>query len=255
MPSRSGRSPLSPAPSPYRNRETITTSSSNLAIFPKQQLSPPLQLLVLRPLQVGCRIKDFPPPLPTHHVAIFFTIVLTMAIPSTFTSLPQPHATPRIGFDSVPANLASQHDRQRTMEIEMDDGSTGRGILIGMLSASSFAIFIAILIALIYFFRNTTRGRILLDRMGRPGQYDDEQAMLREEAEALETMDDMQRAEYLRAKGVLPVCWICDSRKADNILQHSYKQIHPSRSRQTYRCRSSWPYKKKAFLHGSLNQN
>ena len=37
--------------------------------------------------------------------------------------------------------------------------------------------------------------------MGRPGQFDDEQAMLREEAEALETMDDMQRAEYMRAKG------------------------------------------------------
>ena len=104
------------------------------------------------------------------------------------------------------------------MEIEMDDGSTGRGILIGMLSASSFAIFIAILIALIYFFRNTTRGRILLDRMGRPGQYDDEQAMLREEAEALETMDDMQRAEYLRAKGMLPTMLV-DSLLADT--QHS----------------------------------
>ena len=85
----------------------------------------------------------------------------------------------------------------------MDDGSTGRGIIIGMLSASSFAILIAIVVSLIYFFRNTTRGRILLDRMGRPGQYDDEQAMLREEAEAMETMDDMQRAEYLRAKGTL----------------------------------------------------
>ncbi|MCJ1327727.1 Rsp5p-dependent ubiquitination, sorting of cargo proteins at the multivesicular body [Thelotrema lepadinum] len=126
-----------------------------------------------------------------------------MAIPSTFTSLPQPHATPRIDFSSVLAKPASQHDPSRTMEIEMDDGSTGRGILIGMLSASSFAIFIAILIALIYFFRNTTRGRILLDRMGRPGQYDDEQAMLREEAEALETMDDMQRTEYLRAKAFI----------------------------------------------------
>lgn len=89
-----------------------------------------------------------------------------------------------------------------TEVVEMDDGSTGRGILIGMLSASSFAILIAIVIALIYFFRNTTRGRIFLDRMGRPGQYDDEQALLREEAEAMETMDDMQRAEYQRAKGM-----------------------------------------------------
>ena len=71
-----------------------------------------------------------------------------------------------------------------------------------MLSAFGSAIIVALLFTLIYFLRNTSRGRILLDRMGRPGQYDDEQAMLREEAEALETMDDLQRAEYLRAKGV-----------------------------------------------------
>ena len=39
------------------------------------------------------------------------------------------------------------------------------------------------------------------DRMSRPGEYDDEQALLREEEEAMEEMDDMQKAEYLRAKG------------------------------------------------------
>jgi hypothetical protein len=43
----------------------------------------------------------------------------------------------------------------------------------------------------------------LLDRIGRPGEYDDEQAFAREEADALETMDELQRAEYLRAKGVM----------------------------------------------------
>ncbi|KAA8568824.1 hypothetical protein EYC84_007807 [Monilinia fructicola] len=43
-------------------------------------------------------------------------------------------------------------------------------------------------------------GRILLDRIGRPGEYDDEQAFAKEEAEALEEMDDLQRTEYLRAK-------------------------------------------------------
>ncbi|KAJ3489962.1 hypothetical protein NLG97_g5882 [Lecanicillium saksenae] len=41
---------------------------------------------------------------------------------------------------------------------------------------------------------------ILLDRLGRPGEYDDEQAFLREEEDALETMDEMARTEYLRAK-------------------------------------------------------
>lgn len=54
---------------------------------------------------------------------------------------------------------------------------------------------------LIYFFKYTSPGRIFLDRIGRPGEYDDEQAFAREEEEALETMDDMQRSEYLRAKG------------------------------------------------------
>jgi hypothetical protein len=40
-----------------------------------------------------------------------------------------------------------------------------------------------------------------LDRIGRPGEYDDEQQFLRDEEEAMAEMDEMQRAEYLRAKG------------------------------------------------------
>ena len=79
--------------------------------------------------------------------------------------------------------------------------STGKGILIGMLSAFGSAALVGIIIAIVYFFRYTGRGRILLDRMSRPGEYDDEQAFLREEEEAMEEMDDMQKAEYLRAKG------------------------------------------------------
>lgn len=79
--------------------------------------------------------------------------------------------------------------------------STGKGILIGMLSAFGSAALVGIIIAIVYFFRYTGRGRILLDRMSRPGEYDDEQAFLREEEEALAEMDDMQKAEYLRAKG------------------------------------------------------
>ncbi|TGZ79348.1 endosome protein, partial [Ascodesmis nigricans] len=78
--------------------------------------------------------------------------------------------------------------------------SAGRGVLIGLLSAFGSAGLVALLFAVIYFFRYTARGRIFLDRMGRPGEYDDEQARLREEAEALETMDDLSRQEYLRAK-------------------------------------------------------
>lgn len=77
----------------------------------------------------------------------------------------------------------------------------GRGLLIALLSAFGSAALVLIIIALVYFLRFTSRGRILLDRLGRPGEYDDEQAFLREEAEALETMDEMERVEYWRARG------------------------------------------------------
>lgn len=82
-----------------------------------------------------------------------------------------------------------------------DGGSTGKGILIGMLSAFGSAAFVVLIFAIFYFFRHTSRGRIFLDRIGRPGEYDDEQALAREEAEALEVMEDLHRVEYLRAKG------------------------------------------------------
>ncbi|KAF2212987.1 hypothetical protein CERZMDRAFT_58467 [Cercospora zeae-maydis SCOH1-5] len=79
-------------------------------------------------------------------------------------------------------------------------GSTGKGILIGMLSAFGSAALVGIIIAIVYFFRYTNRGRIFLDRISRPGEFDDEQSFLREEEEALAEMDDLQRAEYFRAK-------------------------------------------------------
>ena len=93
---------------------------------------------------------------------------------------------------------------QGAFAVEEVDNSTGRGVLIGMLSAFGSAAAIALILLIIYFFQYTQRGRIILDRIGRPGEYDDEQAFLREEAEALEEMDDMQRTEYLRAKGTYP---------------------------------------------------
>lgn len=81
--------------------------------------------------------------------------------------------------------------------------STGKGILIGMLSAFGSAALVALILAIVYFFRFTPKGRIFLDRIGRPGEYDDEQAFLREEEDALAEMDDSQKAEYMRAKGIV----------------------------------------------------
>ncbi|KAK5116602.1 Rsp5p-dependent ubiquitination, sorting of cargo proteins at the multivesicular body [Meristemomyces frigidus] len=84
-------------------------------------------------------------------------------------------------------------------------GSTGKGILIGMLSAFGSAALVGLIVAIVYFFRYTSRGRIMLDRIGRPGEFDDEQQFLREEEEALAEMDDLQRAEYNRAKAFVQV--------------------------------------------------
>jgi hypothetical protein len=98
---------------------------------------------------------------------------------------------PQSGSDSTPSIVININDT----------GSTGRGILIGILSAFGSAGVAVLVLAIFFFFRYTNRGRILLDRIGRPGEFDDEQAFAKEEAEALESMDDLQRAEYLRAKG------------------------------------------------------
>lgn len=83
--------------------------------------------------------------------------------------------------------------------------STANGVLIGLLSSFGSAVLIALIFVVVYFFRYTQGGRILLDRIGRPGEYDDEQAFLREEAEALEGMEEGVRMEYLRAKGGFPL--------------------------------------------------
>jgi hypothetical protein len=96
------------------------------------------------------------------------------------------------GNDGIPASIFINIS---------DAGSTGRGILIGVLSAFGSAGVAVLVLAVFFFFKYTNRGRIILDRIGRPGEYDDEQAFAKEEAEALETMDELQRAEYLRAKG------------------------------------------------------
>ncbi|KND91934.1 Protein ssh4 [Tolypocladium ophioglossoides CBS 100239] len=74
------------------------------------------------------------------------------------------------------------------------------GIIIGLVSSFGSIILIALVVFVFWASACAGSGRILLDRLGRPGEYDDEQAFAREEAEALETMDDMARTEYLRAK-------------------------------------------------------
>lgn len=101
-------------------------------------------------------------------------------------------------------SVSSQIDNDRSMSPSGDSsGSTGKGILIGILSAFGSAAVAVIILGIFFFFRYTQRGRIILDRIGRPGEYDDEQAFAREEEEALESMDDISRSEYLRAKGEL----------------------------------------------------
>ncbi|KJZ77750.1 Protein ssh-4 [Hirsutella minnesotensis 3608] len=74
------------------------------------------------------------------------------------------------------------------------------GIIIGLVSSFGSIILIALVVFIFWASGCAGSGRILLDRLGRPGEYDDEQAFAREEAEALENMDDMSRTEYLRAK-------------------------------------------------------
>ncbi|KAL8693434.1 MAG: hypothetical protein Q9218_001744 [Villophora microphyllina] len=120
------------------------------------------------------------------------TLVNTLATSHRRPSSHTPTSQPWPDVESRSTNIV--------ININSNDGSTGRGVLIGLLSAFGSAAFVVLIFAVFYFFRHTSRGKILLDRLGRPGEYDDEQAFAREEAEALEEMDDIQRVEYLRAK-------------------------------------------------------
>lgn len=128
------------------------------------------------------------------------------AVDMTLTSL----ATSPIS--TAPASTEGQIQIMSSpMQSQAQDGivritdSTLNGVIIGLLSSFGSAILIAGIFLIVYFLRYTTGGRIILDRFARPGEYDDEQAFAREEAEALEVMDDIQRSEYLRAKGRLLV--------------------------------------------------
>lgn len=101
----------------------------------------------------------------------------------------------------VISSFSSEHGSGVVAAGGNSSGSTGKGILIGILSAFGSAAIAFIVLAIFFFFKYTRRGRIMLDRIGRPGEFDDEQAFAREEEAALEEMDDLTRSEYLRAKG------------------------------------------------------
>ncbi|PQE14573.1 putative ssh4 protein [Rutstroemia sp. NJR-2017a WRK4] len=120
----------------------------------------------------------------------------TSVLPSTQTSI----ARPGPAIQGVGAAIPATSDN---VQVQSSNGSTINGVVIGLLSSFGSAILIAFIFLIVYFFKYTSSGRILLDRIGRPGEYDDEQAFAREEAEALEEMDDLQRTEYLRAKAFI----------------------------------------------------
>lgn len=132
-----------------------------------------------------------------------FAIESTLATSAQPTPTSLPHAIPSTLITQGHRRLPSYDDGVPTsIVININDGgSTGRGILIGLLSAFGSAGIAVLVLAIFFFFKYTNRGRIILDRIGRPGEFDDEQAFAKEEADALEQMDDSQKAEYLRAKG------------------------------------------------------
>ncbi|KAM5371033.1 hypothetical protein ACJZ2D_008230 [Fusarium nematophilum] len=86
------------------------------------------------------------------------------------------------------------------MGFSSSPSSAFTGVVIGLVSSFGSIILIALVIFIFWVSGCASTGRIILDRLGRPGEYDDEQAFARDEAEALEVMDDMSRQEYLRAK-------------------------------------------------------
>jgi hypothetical protein len=144
------------------------------------------------------------------------TTLSSSFLPSTSTSQPQ-HAQGSIqGTLSSPAATNTPRP-SGDVQVQHND-STVNGVVIGLLSSFGSAVLIALIFLIVYFFKYTSSGRILLDRLGRPGEYDDEQAYAREEAEALEEMDDLQRTEYLRAKGTFRHNPVPDSSSVKRVL-------------------------------------
>lgn len=157
--------------------------------------------------------------------------------------------------DNPPTAFAqhrAQHNVAHASAYQNNIGSTAKGIMIGIFSVLGAAGICLIIAAIVYYFRYTNTGRIFLDRITRPGEYDDEQQFAKEEAEALETMDDLQRTEYLRAKGMQ-----CTSKRhtGTNLPQLLCKQILPNRFRPTYLSRNSSLSKRRVYLPGNSSPN
>lgn len=129
------------------------------------------------------------------------TTLSKMFLPSSHA----PSAPPVLVLEFTEGTQQSYDDSLR-IQYSSNIGSTAKGIMIGIFSVLGAAGVVLIIAAIIYYFRYTQQGRIFLDRITRPGEYDDEQQFAKEEAEALEEMDDLQRAEYLRAKGTITRC-------------------------------------------------
>lgn len=87
------------------------------------------------------------------------------------------------------------------MSAKSTPSSALTGVVIGLVSSFGSVVLIIFVIFIFWASGCAGSGRIILDRIGRPGEYDDEQAFAKEEADALENMDEMSRTEYLRAKG------------------------------------------------------
>ena len=164
------------------------------------------------------------------HQALSPPTTLQTMHPSLHTHLAQPASLHAF-------TQASYHEPVRIQRNLGDLSSTVKGIMIGIFSVLGAAGAILIVAAVVYYFRYTQQGRIFLDRLSRPGEYDDEQQFAKEEAEALEDMDDLQRTEYLRAKGAaqhtnLVPNYGCQASSFTNKLT-AFVQANPPESVQT----------------------
>lgn len=119
--------------------------------------------------------------------------------PGRFMTSTIPHAAV---ITASATSKAVLHDAASEVRIQTE--STMNGVVIGLLSSFGSAALICCVAGLIYWLKYTSSGRIMLDQIGRVGgAYDDAEAYAKEEAEALEEMDDLQRSEYFRAKAFI----------------------------------------------------
>ncbi|KAJ5919456.1 hypothetical protein N7454_009291 [Penicillium verhagenii] len=115
-------------------------------------------------------------------------------VSSTMSSIQTPSSLSQQQIESnlqyVLKTLSSEYVSERLVDSGGNSsgstGSTTKGVLIGLFSAFGSAAIALMILAIFFFFKYTNRGRIMLDRMGRPGEYDDEQSFAREEETALE---------------------------------------------------------------------